>query len=477
MNIAVVGGGTRCLYLLDFMKKTRFKMIESKIVAVADIDQNAPGFVRAREMGLFVTNDYTQFFGRNDIDLIIELTGNLSIYHDILLKKKEHVRALAHTTALLFWKMDDAHKKVNDSELRLIQKQNIYEVLMNQFIQEEAMVIDQDYRVVDMNEAMMKKLGRTSQEVIGKFCYQVGHHLDKPCTGKNHPCPLTEVYKTKKPCMTNHVHLDQNNNEIYYAISCYPLNNNDEIVGVIEILRDITPEIRVQKAQMQQEKLMSIGRLSAGVAHEINNPLTTIMTSSMMLQEELDADNEMYEELQIIANEAQRCRKIVQSLLDFARQTKPMQKLQDINSIITESIYLTKKQAEFSEVVIRSDLADQLPKIYVDKEQIQQLLINLILNAVESTGPGGSITISTFNFQESGEIGINVADTGKGIAKENLEKIFDPFFTTREYGTGLGLSIVHSIVERHSGTIEVDSQPEQGTCFKVRLPVGGVGSK
>jgi signal transduction histidine kinase len=185
----------------------------------------------------------------------------------------------------------------------------------------------------------------------------------------------------------------------------------------------------------------------------------------------------MYEELQIIANEAQRCRKIVQSLLDFARQTKPMQKLQDINSIITESIYLTKKQAEFSEVVIRSDLADQLPKIYVDKEQIQQLLINLILNAVESTGPGGSITISTFNFQESGEIGINVADTGKGIAKENLEKIFDPFFTTREYGTGLGLSIVHSIVERHSGTIEVDSQPEQGTCFKVRLPVGGVGSK
>ncbi len=474
MNIAVVGGGTRCLYLLDFMKNNRFKMIESRIVAVADIDENAPGLVKAREMGLFVTNDYNAFFDRDDIDLIIELTGNLAVYHDILLKKKEHMRALAHTTALLFWKMDDAHKKVNDSELSLIQKQNIYEVLMNQFIQEEAMVIDKDYRVVDMNEAMMKKLGRTSQEVIGKFCYQVGHHLESPCTGKNHPCPLTEVYKTKEPCMTNHVHLDQNNNEIYYAISCYPLSNNGEIVGVIEILRDITPEIRVQKAQMQQEKLMSIGRLSAGIAHEINNPLTTIMTSSMMLQEELDPGNEMYEELQIISNEAQRCRKIVQSLLDFARQTKPMQKLQDINAIIQESIYLTKKQAEFSDIAIKAELAEELPRIYVDKEQIQQLLINLTLNAVESTGAGGTITISTEYAADTEEVRIHVADTGRGIAKEDIEKIFDPFFTTREYGTGLGLSIVHSIVERHAGSIKVDSKPGRGTRFTVALPVGGV---
>lgn len=474
MNVAIVGGGTRGLYLLNVLEKNSFQMIDLNVVAMADVNEKAPGLLRAGEMGLFVTTDYNTLFERSDIDLIIELTGDLEIYNDILNKKKKRVHALAHTTALLFWEIDDACKKVNGADLLTGHKQNVYEVLMNQFIQEEAMVIDKNYRVVDMNEAMMKKLGRTSQDVIGRFCYQVGHHLDQPCTGRNHPCPLAEVYKKNEPCMTTHVHLDQDNNEIYYAISCYPLNNDEEIIGVIEILRDITPEIKVQKAQMQQEKLMSIGRLSAGIAHEINNPLTTIMTSSMMLQEELDPGNEMYEELQIISNEAQRCRKIVQSLLDFARQTKPMQKLQDINAIIQESIYLTKKQAEFSDIVIKAELAEELPRIYVDKEQIQQLLINLTLNAVESTGAGGTITISTEYAADTEEVRIHVADTGRGIAKEDIEKIFDPFFTTREYGTGLGLSIVHSIVERHAGSIKVDSKPGRGTRFTVALPVGGV---
>ncbi|MFW5958145.1 MAG: two-component system sensor histidine kinase NtrB, partial [Desulfosalsimonas sp.] len=352
-------------------------------------------------------------------------------------------------------------------------KNNVYEVLMNQYIQEEAMVIDKDYRVIDMNEAMLNKLGRRGEEVFGEYCYKLGHHLDEPCSGKNHPCPLNEVYEKNKPCMTNHVHLDQDNNEIYYAISCYPLTSKGQIVGVIEILRDITPEIKVQKSQMHQEKLMSIGRLSAGIAHEINNPLTTIMTSAMMLQEELAPSDEMYEELQIISNEAQRCRKIVQSLLDFARQTKPMQKLHDINDIIAESIYLTKKQAEFSDIEIKTHLAENMPQVYVDKEQIQQLVINLILNAVEATDPGGQITISTESPRSADKIYMHVKDTGRGIASEDLGRIFDPFFTTREFGTGLGLSISHSIVERHGGEIKVDSRPGRGTKFTVILPAGG----
>jgi nitrogen-specific signal transduction histidine kinase len=477
MNVAIVGGGTRGLYLLNFLEENSFQMIDLNVVAVADINENAPGLIRAAERGLYVTADYNTIFERTDIDLIIELTGDLEIYNDILRKKKKHVHALAHTTALLFWEIDDACKKVNGADLLTGHKQNVYEVLMNQFIQEEAMVIDKDYRVVDMNEAMMKKLGRTSQDVIGRFCYQVGHHLDQPCSGKNHPCPLAEVYKKNEPCMTTHVHLDQDNNEIYYAISCYPLNNDEEIIGVIEILRDITPEIKVQKAQMQQEKLMSIGRLSAGIAHEINNPLTTIMTSAMMLQEDLDSESEMHEELRIISSEAQRCRKIVQSLLDFARQTKPMQKLQDINAIIRESIYLTKKQAEFNDITIESDLPDDLPRIYVDKEQIQQLLINLTLNAVEATGAGGRIMFTTGYDPAADTIAIHVTDTGKGIEKQDLEKIFDPFFTTREIGTGLGLSIAHSIVEQHGGNIEVSSRSGSGTRFTVTLPVKGVSEE
>ncbi len=477
MNIAIVGGGTRCLYLLDFIKKNKFNVFKPNIVAVADSRENAIGIIKAKELGLFVTNDYNNFFDRDDIELIVELTGDLDIYNDILAKKKKSVRAIAHTTALLFWEIDNAYKKANDIEYQLSETQNIYEVLMNQFIQEEAMVIDTDYRVIDINEAMLNKLGLTAEEALGQYCYQIGHHQDQPCSGKNHPCPLAEIYEKNKPCMTNHTHLDQNNNEIYYAISCYPLTNNGEINGVIEIMRDITHEIEVQKAHMQQEKLISIGRLSAGIAHEINNPLTTIMTSSMMLQEEVDPKADIYKELEIISDEAKRCRKIVQNLLDFARQTKPMQKLHDINEIIRDSVHLTKKQAEFKDIYVNSKLADDLPPVYIDKEQIQQILINLMLNAVEATDPGGSITFTTRHDASSDEICIIVEDTGSGISQADQEKIFDPFFTTREDGTGLGLSITHSIVEQHSGRIELDSQPGQGSRFTVSLTVGGVTEK
>ena len=230
-------------------------------------------------------------------------------------------------------------------------------------------------------------------------------------------------------------------------------------------------DIENQARMMQQEKLMSIGRLSAGVAHEINNPLTTILTSAMLIQEDLDPQDPIYAELDTISKETLRCRKIVQSLLDFARQSAPMKKDNNINEIIIESVYLTKKQAEFSNIKLKTILSENLPPVIVDKDQIQQTLINLILNAVEATESGGAITVSTqYRHLDRMNI-IKIDDTGRGIPKEHLDKIFDPFFTTRENGTGLGLSITHSIIEQHDGRIIVDSTPGRGTCFTIMLPV------
>jgi signal transduction histidine kinase len=230
-------------------------------------------------------------------------------------------------------------------------------------------------------------------------------------------------------------------------------------------------DIENQARMMQQEKLMSIGRLSAGVAHEINNPLTTILTSAMLIQEDLDPQDPIYAELDTISKETLRCRKIVQSLLDFARQSTPMKKDDNINDIIIESVYLTKKQAEFSNIKLKTILSENLPPVIVDKDQIQQTLINLILNAVEATESGGAITVSTqYRHLDRMNI-IKIDDTGRGIPKEHLDKIFDPFFTTRENGTGLGLSITHSIIEQHDGRIIVDSTPGKGTCFTIMLPV------
>jgi len=227
----------------------------------------------------------------------------------------------------------------------------------------------------------------------------------------------------------------------------------------------------IEKVMMQQEKLASIGRLSAGVAHEINNPLTTILTSAMLIQEDLCPDQSVCAELQIVISEALRCRKIVSSLLDFARRTTPTKKSCNINNIVNECITLTQKQAAFNDVKLEAELSERLPPIHVDKDQIQQALINLALNAIDVTDAGGVVTFTTVYIPEEHMIAITVSDTGEGISDENLNRVFDPFFTTKENGTGLGLAVTHGIIEQHNGTIEVNSISGQGTYFSIRLPI------
>jgi signal transduction histidine kinase len=244
-----------------------------------------------------------------------------------------------------------------------------------------------------------------------------------------------------------------------------------DVVGAIEISRDITKDINTQKTMMQQEKLASVGRLSAGVAHEINNPLTTILTTTMLLQEELDPQDPNYQELETITKETLRCRKIVTSLLDFARQSTPARKACDINDVVKDSFTLTQKQAAFKDVALDYEMDENIPPLSLDKGQIQQAIINLIINAIEATDAGGSIYISTAYNKLQNRVDITISDTGQGIAENDLGKIFDPFFTSKDEGTGLGLAITHGIIEQHNGTIDAFSKLGRGTIFTIKLPV------
>ena len=471
MNIAVVGGGTRCRTLLDSIEKHTFRELHPKVVAVADPNENAPGLVKARGKGLFVTGDYNDFFERDDIDLIIELTGKEDVYNDILLKKKETVRAINHRTATLFWEFTLSSRIEQKARRKLQETRAIYNVLINELIQEDVIVMASNYRVLDINETLAKKLGIERKDAIGRYCYEILHKENAPCSGEYHPCPLVSTVNTGKPFRVTHVHLDKGERQLFYSITCYPLMDNGEVVGAIEIARDITKDIDIQKVMMQQDKMASIGRLAAGVAHEINNPLTTILTSAMLIQEDTDPADPNYQELQTIADETLRCRKIVSSLLDFARQSKPLKKQHNLNDVVKECVVLTKKQAAFNDVTLEQSLGEDLPVTNMDKDQLEQALINLVLNAIEVTDPGGKVTISTKFVAETDMIELEVSDSGKGISEKDMARIFDPFFTTKESGTGLGLAITHGIIEQHGGTIDVKSKLGQGTSFTVRLPL------
>ncbi len=228
-----------------------------------------------------------------------------------------------------------------------------------------------------------------------------------------------------------------------------------------------------QQQLIQSEKMASVGQLAAGVAHEINNPLGTILLYSHMILEKLEQKDSRREELDTIAKEATRCRDIVRGLLDFARQRKLQAENVDVNKILEEGLSLVAAQPAFQKVEIDKTLDPSLPATEGDPVQLKEVFLNILSNAGEAMPGGGRVTVVS-RFREAGShpIEIMIRDTGQGIPQENLNKLFMPFFTTKKIGqgTGLGLAIAYGIVKMHRGAIEVQSKVGEGTTFWVKLP-------
>jgi two-component system NtrC family sensor kinase len=228
---------------------------------------------------------------------------------------------------------------------------------------------------------------------------------------------------------------------------------------------------KINSQLFRSEKLASLGKLAAGVAHEINNPLTGILTNSSLLLEDLENDDPRREDVEVMVRETIRCREIVKRLLDFARQTKPQKRLANINMLIETIILLVRNQASFRNIIIEKQLSERAPEVLVDPDQIQQVFVNIILNAAEAMAKGGTLTIRSKVSEDRRNIVVSFTDTGPGIPESQRERIFDPFYTTKEHGTGLGLSISYGIVEQHGGTISVESLMGKGSAFTIQLPI------
>ncbi len=472
LNIAVIGSGPKCRDLLERFEKRVFETLHPAIVAIVDTGEEASAVTHAEDHGVFVTRDLRKVLQRKDIDLVVSLTGDKGISKMVLQEKGKQVIFLDDGTAQLLGELVLADGLLDRAREELARMTTLYEAVINAFFHEDVMLIGRDYGILDINDTLLKKMGLTRASALGMHCYELSHNRDKPCDGKEHPCPLMECLGNGKASQTTHVHRDKEDNPHYYSISCYPIFSNHTVQGVIEISKDITKDILLQKRLVEQQKLASVGQLAAGVAHEINNPLTTILTTALLIQEETAREDPNYHELETIANETLRCRKIVTSLLDFARQSKPAKALQDINQVIRDSMALTRKQAAFKDVSFEAVLSEPLPFVNVDRDQIQQCLINLAINGIEATDPGGKIRFASRLVPEKEVVEITVSDTGGGIPEKDLDRIFDPFFTSKESGTGLGLAITHGIVEQHDGSIVVESKEGEGTTFRIHLPVG-----
>jgi len=260
-------------------------------------------------------------------------------------------------------------------------------------------------------------------------------------------------------------------------VSVSPLRDNGgQIVGVLGIARDITEKKRLEQQVLNAEKLASIGKLAAGVAHEINNPLGGILNCLYNLRKKSVSLERATEYLASMEEGLRRVQKIVRQLLDFSQQHDPELAPTEVNAVVERVLTLTNYAFEGTRVRLRRELGNELPPLMADQHMLEQVLMNLILNAVQAIRGEGVVTV------RSGHDGpwctIEVEDTGCGISPDVLPKIFDPFFTTKGQGegTGLGLSVSLGIVERHGGEIAVKSQVGRGTTFIVRLPAISVRS-
>jgi two-component system NtrC family sensor kinase len=221
----------------------------------------------------------------------------------------------------------------------------------------------------------------------------------------------------------------------------------------------------------QVEKRSSLGRMAAGIAHEINNPLTGILLYSSNLRKKVEAGTQLEEGLNIIIKETQRCKTIIQGLLEFSREQEPEMALVNINHIMESALGIVENEFHLRQVRIRKELADDMPKTFLDENQIEQVFINLLLNALQAVDDRGLVIVKSAVDAEADRIHVAVSDDGCGITAENLKKIFEPFFSTKGDGTGLGLAVSYGIVENHKGSIRVISEPDQGANFVVEFPI------
>lgn len=364
------------------------------------------------------------------------------------------------------------------SQSREIEEQRRFTSLVIDSLPVGLYVVDRDYRVQVWNrkrEAGTQGIPR--QEAVGRRIFEV---LTRQPVAEL-KAEFDRVFETGLIQQVE-IEVAQGTEVRFFRNTKLPMRlDGDVITHVITIGEDVTDWKAIQAQIMQSEKLAAIGQLAAGIMHEVNNPLATIgacvaAMDGRVAELPLPSAAPMLEYLEIIEKEVERCTSIVDGLLDFSRPKGKVKGPVAINSVVEDTLFLFRHHERYKQYVVETALAPDLPPVRGNAEQLIQVLMALLLNALDAMAPGGRVTVRTGTRRwRATEVFVEVEDTGHGIRPSLETRIFEPFFTTKATGrgTGLGLSICYGIVEEHRGRIEVDSEEGRGSVFRVILPVDG----
>ena len=615
LNVAIVGGGKACYNLLKILDENRQTRLKMKILGVADVDPDAPGLCYAKGLNLFTTDRIQGLFDLDELNLIIELTGSAKVKEAVFRTKPSGVSIMDHVSARLLWdlvqietekmELEREHQRYADRAKK--QTQVILDSLPYRI-----MVINLDFIVETVNQTFLKEFDFTTDNILGRHCYEVRYGLDKPCKEIGNICYLEDRLKqikekgsfstikeyvdengetrfdvitlapifdeqgkivqlleasrdvserlmleremqksniffqnviqstvdgivvvdtkgnvlifnegmenltgyTRKEIM-EHGHLasfynidvakenmikmrsDQHGplgklnptsmsittkegKEVPVTISASIITINDNEVGSVGVFTDMREVLQMRKdledahlQLVQSEKIASVGRMAAGVAHEINNPLAGALIYAELLKEELQDDPKNQGDIQEVINQTLRCKKIVAELLEFSRQSIGQTSSFSLEYLINQCLNLLINQVLFQDIRVTTEIEPDIPEMVGDMGQLQQVFTNLFINAAHAMEEKGMLKVVANYQPDNSRFVIKVSDTGPGIPAESRDKIFDIFFTTKPVGkgTGLGLSITQNIIQLHGGTISFDCPPGGGTTFTIELPL------
>jgi len=339
-------------------------------------------------------------------------------------------------------------------------------------MQEGILVLDKDYRVVMVNDYLLKLTGLSREEMKGMLCYTAFHGLEKECA----ECNLEETFKTGlsstvvRRCRNKKKGGDFFDVEVYY----HPVFDKEgNVIYVIESVKDISERLKYEEELSRSKKLAAVGTLAAGVAHEIGNPLASISSLAETIGRK-SSEQYIKEEINVMASHIERISKIVRDLVDFSRHTNYEFNKVQINDVVRDTVRLCKYDKKLEGINVVTELAEGLSEARTVKEKLIQVFMNIIWNAADAVNGKngkGNILITTAMDNSKG-FKITFSDNGMGISNEEMSKIFEPFYSTKSSGkgTGLGLFVSYGIIKNLGGSIEVESQKGEGSKFTVTLP-------
>jgi len=501
LRIALVGGEEFCKEFLErYLVARELNDFAAKIVAVSDPNPQSPGILLAKRLGLITVQDYHDLYDPEyQIKALVLMVPDDAILQDVLRTKPANIRLLAYQLFGLFW------KAINAEHQKLRARNEEIETILNS-IQDFILVISPDMAIEEANQAFLDQMGYSREEVIGRKCHVIFQKLNSPCNADFTACPLSKAMQDMGPSHEVLTRVDREGQLHHVDVKIFPVwEKEGRISKFIEVSRDVsdskkeeeeltrrlekmvedrTRELKETHSKMlHQDKMASLGKLSASVVHEINNPISGILSLVMLMNRIMQGGTlqqkdvlQFKQYLGLMETETRRISRIVSNLLSFSRHSKMEFGSVKLNQLIEKTLFLNANLLKLHSIRVEERLDPRLPDLTGSEDRLQQVFVNLVSNAAEAMEASRGERILSFQtacLEEKACISVSIADTGAGIPKANLPRLFEPFFSTKKKGkgVGLGLSVAYGIIQEHGGSIQVQSEEGRGTTFTIELPL------